>query len=443
MTADEMIRLCREHSLYSWSRQDAVEPLAVTGGDGAWFWTADGRRFLDFNSQTMSVAVGHNNRRIIDAMKAQLDVLPYAYPGAATEIRARAGELLASVLPGDLDVSFFTLGGSDANESAIKAARWATGRHKILSRYRSYHGATAGAMQLTGDPRRWATEPGPPGFIHVLDPEPYGFAFGATPAEQTARHLEYLDEVIQMEGPDQIAALFIETVTGTNGVLAPPAGWLAGVRALTERYGILLVCDEVMCGFGRTGRWFAFEREGIVPDIVTVAKGLTSSYAPLGAMVLRRELARTFDTRVFQTGLTYHAHPVSLAAAVANIEVLRDERLVERAAALEPVMLEEMERLRVEHPSVRGGRAVGLFGMVDLQRDTSGAPFGGFNVKHPLMHDLYERLLAEGVFAYVRWSTVMVLPPLCISEAELRDGFARMGRALDVLDAVAGASGSA
>jgi taurine--2-oxoglutarate transaminase len=435
MNADEMVRLCREHSLYSWSRQDSVEPLPVTGGQGAWFWTADGRRLLDFNSQTMSVTVGHGERRIIDAMKAQLDVLPYAYPGAATEIRARAGQLIASVLPGDLDVVFFTLGGSDANESAIKAARWATGRHKILSRYRSYHGATPGAMQLTGDPRRWATEPGPPGFIHVLDPEPYGFGFGATAAERTAKHLEYLDETIQMEGADQIAAFFIETVTGTNGVLEAPEGWLRGVRALTERYGILLVCDEVMCGFGRTGRWFAFEREGILPDIVTMAKGLTSSYAPLGAMALRRGLAKRFDERVFQTGLTYHAHPVSLAAAVANIEVLRDDGLVQRAADLERVMREEMDALAAAHPSVRGGRAVGLFGMIDLQRDASGAPFGGFNVKHPLMHDLYERMLAEGVFAYVRWSTVMVLPPLCISEADLRDGYARIGRALDVMDA--------
>ncbi|MCB9727812.1 MAG: aminotransferase class III-fold pyridoxal phosphate-dependent enzyme [Deltaproteobacteria bacterium] len=430
-----MIRLCREHSLYSWSRQDSVEPLAVVGGEGAWFWTADGKRLLDFNSQTMSVTVGHGERRVIDAMKAQLDALPYAYPGAATEIRARAGQLLASVLPGDLDVFFFTLGGSDANESAIKAARWATGRHKILSRYRSYHGATAGAMQLTGDPRRWATEPGPPGFIHVLDPEPYGYSFGATAAERTARHLAYLEEVIRMEGPDQIAALFIETVTGTNGVLAPPDGWLRGVRELTERHGILLVCDEVMCGFGRTGRWFAFEHEGITPDIVTMAKGLTSSYAPLGAMALRRGLARRFDERVFQTGLTYHAHPVSLAAAVANVEVLQQDGLVARAAALEPVVREEIDRLAAAHPSVRGGRAIGLFAMIDLQRDASGQPFGGFNAKHPLMHDLYVRLLEEGLFAYVRWSTLMVLPPLCIDEADLREGFARVGRALDVMDA--------
>ncbi|MGM0574782.1 MAG: aminotransferase class III-fold pyridoxal phosphate-dependent enzyme [Myxococcota bacterium] len=434
MTSEEMIRLCRAHTIYSWSRQGAVDPLPIAGAEGVWFWTPEGERYLDFNSQIMSVNAGHAHPRIVAAIREQVETLAYAYPGSATEVRARLGELLSEVLPGDLDRFFFTLGGAEANENAIKAARAVTGRHKILARYRSYHGATHGAMTLTGEPRRWTIEPGIPGVVHVLDPEPWSYSFGATEEERAVNNLRYLEEVIQAEGPHHIAAMFVESITGTNGVLLPPKGYLRGLKDLLDRHGILLVCDEVMAGFGRSGRWFGFEHGDIVPDIVTMAKGLTSSYAPLGCMALSDRVASHFEDEVFWGGLTYTAHPIGLAAAAANIEVLRDEGLVDQAARLEPVMREEMDSLRERHPSVAGGRCVGLFGMVDLRRNEAGEPVAPFNGSSPVMERFKERLLEERLFSYVRWSSFMTNPPLCISEGDLREGFARIDRALDVVD---------
>ena len=435
MDTAEMVRLCKAHTMYSWSAGDAVEPLPITGAEGIWFWGPDGRRLLDFNSHVMSVNVGHGHPRVIDAIKAQLDALPFAMPGSATEVRARLGQLLAEITPGDIDVFFFTCSGAEANENAIKAARWYTGRHKILSRYRSYHGATHGAIQLTGDPRRWPNEPGAPGFVKVMDPQPYSYSFGATEAERTEQNLRYLEEVIQYEGPHTIAAMVIETVTGTNGVLPPPKGYLKGLRELLDRHGILLVCDEVMAGFGRTGRMYAFEHADILPDIVTMAKGLTSCYLPLGAMGMRQPIADHFKTHVFQGGLTYNSHPTSLAAAEACIHVLRDEGLIENAQRLEPVMREEMDRLTDEHPSVKEGRVIGLFGMIDLQKDAQGtrlAPYG----HHSAVGDAFKaRLLELGLYTYVRWSEFTCIPPLCITEEQLRQAFAIIDEALEVTDA--------
>ncbi|MEE2779043.1 MAG: aminotransferase class III-fold pyridoxal phosphate-dependent enzyme [Myxococcota bacterium] len=436
MEAEEMVGRCRQYTLYSWSAQRNLNPLPVESARGPWFHTADGRDYLDFNSQVMSVNIGHGHPRVIEAMKRQLDTLPFAWPGAATAVRARLGERLAEIVPGDINTFFFTLSGAEANENAIKLARESTGRRKILSRYRSYHGATQGAGQLTGDPRRWAVEPGADGFIKVLDPEPYTYSFGATGTERTEANLRYLDEVIRMEGPQEIAAMFIETVTGTNGVLIPPEGYLRGLRDLLDRHGILLVCDEVMAGFGRTGRLFAFEHAGIVPDIVTMAKGLTSSYAPLGAVGMRQKVADHFEDRIFWGGLTHNAHPLCLAAAEAAIQVLLDEGMVDNAAKLEAVAREEMDRLQANHPSVAAGRVIGLLGMVDLQRDPSGTPFSPYGDKSsPVMKAFKKRLLEEGLYTYVRWSNFMICPPLCIDEETLRDGFARIGRALDVVDA--------
>ena len=435
MDTAEMVRLCKAHTMYSWSAGDAVSPLPITGAEGIWFWGPDGRRLLDFNSHVMSVNVGHGHPRVVSAIKAQLDTLPFAMPGSATEVRARLGKLLAEVTPGDIDVFFFTCSGAEANENAIKAARWYTGRHKILSRYRSYHGATHGAVQLTGDPRRWPNEPGAPGFIKVMDPQPYTYSFGATEAERTEQNLRYLEEIIQYEGPQNIAAMVIESVTGTNGVLPPPAGYLKGLRELLNRHGILLVCDEVMAGFGRTGRMYAFEHWDIVPDIVTMAKGLTSCYLPLGAMGMRQPIADHFKQNVFQGGLTYNSHPASLAAAEACIHVLQDEGMLDNARRLEPVMREEIDRLTNAHPSVAGGRVIGLFGMVDLQKDAQGtrlAPYG----HHSAVGDAFKaRLLELGLYTYVRWSEFTCIPPRCITEAELRQAFAIIDEALEVVDA--------
>lgn len=436
MDAREMVELCKRHTIYTWAVQDQVDPLPIARAEGVYFWTPDGKRHLDFNSTLMSVLCGHSHPKVVAAMKAACDGLIYAYPQAATEARARTARLLAELCPGDIDTFFFTTGGAEANENAIKMARTVTGRFKILSRYRSYHGATNATMQLTGDPRRWASEPGAPGFIRFMDPVPLTHSFGTTDAEITRNHLTYLEEVIQYENPKDIAAIFVESVTGTNGVLVPPAGWMQGLRALTEKYGILLVCDEVMAGFGRTGRMFAFEHFDIVPDLVTMAKGLTSSYVPLGAVGLRAPVAEVLRHRMFAGGLTYNSHNYALAVAEAVLRVTVEEGLVENAARLGRVMREEMDRLTAAHPSVKEARNIGLFGMFDIRRNARGDLIAPYNGSHPAMGRLAAFFREEGLFTFSRWSSFSAIPPLTITEAELREGFAIIDRGLAITDAV-------
>lgn len=435
MDTREMIDLCKRHTLFNWNAVDNVDPLPIDHAEGVWLYQPDGRRILDFNSQLMSVNIGHSHPKVIAAMKAQLDRhLLYAFPHSATEIRARLSKKLAELVPGDINTFFFTLGGAEANENAIRAARQYTGRQKILSRYRSYHGATNLTMQLTGDPRRWANEPGGPGFIRVMDPVPYRYSFGESPEEITRRNLEYLDEVIMYEGPHTIAAMIIETVTGTNGILPPPPGYLKGLRELLDRHGILLICDEVMAGWGRTGKLFAFEHGGIVPDIVTMAKGLTSSYIPLGAVGLSDPIADYFRKNVFWGGLTYNSHPLSLATAEAVIDVIVGEGLVDNAARMGEVMRAEMDRLQARHPSMKEGRQIGLFGMIDLQKNAAGELLAPYNGTHPAMTELARFFRDEGLFTFVRWSSFMCNPPLCITEEELRYGFEIIDRGLEITD---------
>jgi taurine---2-oxoglutarate transaminase len=435
MQSDEMIRLCKDHTMYTWAAGDAVNPLPIARAEGIYLYTPEGEKILDFNSQLMSVNIGHGHPKVRAAMKAQIDELIYTYPGTATEVRARLGAKLAALVPGDINTFFFTLGGAEANENAIRAARLYSGRQKILSRYRSYHGGTNLTMQLTGDPRRWANEPGSSGVVRVMDPWPYTFEWGSDEAEITARHLTYLEEVIQYEGPHTIAAMIIETVTGTNGILRPPAGWLAGLRALLNKYGILLICDEVMCGFGRTGKWFAFEHDGVVPDIVTMAKGLTSSYMPLGAMGVSDAISAYFRKNVFMGGLTYNSHALALGTALAVIDVMEEEDLVGNAARLESVMHEEMAKLKARHPTVKTYRAIGLFGIVDLQKNAAGEPMAPYNGTAPAMVALTKRLQELSLFTFVRWASFSCNPPLCITEAELRQGYAIIDEALEVTHA--------
>ena len=304
MDSQEMIDLCLQHTMYTWTKNGAVSPKPIARAEGVYMYTPEGDRILDWNSQLMSVNIGHSHPRVLQAMKDQVDSLLYVWPGTATEPRARLGQKLAEIVPGNINRFFFTLGGAEANENAIKAARAYTGKFKILSRYRSYHGATNACMQLTGDPRRLQNEPGAPGFIKTMGPYPYEVSWGTTDAEIVANNLRYLDEVIMYEGPETIAAMFIEPVVGTNGIIIPPDGYLKALKELLESHGILLVCDEVMAGFGRTGKLFAFEHGGIVPDIVTMAKGLTSSYAPLGAMGISDPIAKSLQDNVFWGGLT-------------------------------------------------------------------------------------------------------------------------------------------
>jgi taurine--2-oxoglutarate transaminase len=432
LTADEILRLNREYTFFSWSAQAKVNPIVIDHAEGIYFWDPDGKRYIDFNSQLMSVNIGHGDKRVADAIAEQAGKLAFAAPQFATEVRGRLGQLLAELTPGDLNTFFFTLGGAEANENALRMARIVTGRQKVIARYRSYHGATAGAISVTGDPRRWASEPTVPGVVRVLDP----YRYGNPEPDPVDEHLAYLDEVIQYEGPSTIAAFILETVTGTNGILVPPDGYLQGVRELCDRYGILLIADEVMAGFGRTGRWFAVDHWNVVPDLLTMAKGLTSSYLPLGAVAMSDAIAEYFAEKTYFGGLTYSAHPVSCAAAIAAVNVLRDDDLVGNAARLGPVMQQLHGELKERHPSVGATRGIGLFGIVELIRNRqTREPMAPFNGSSPEMAALDARLKADGLYTMQHWDSFFTNPPLCISEEQLREAFAIIDGALEVTDA--------
>jgi taurine---2-oxoglutarate transaminase len=432
MTGDEMVALTKRHTLFEWSAQSKVDPIPVAGAKGVYFWTPEGKRYLDFNSQLMCTNIGHGHPKVIEAIQRQAEQLAYANPFMATEPRARLGQKLAEITPGDIDTFFFTNGGAEANENAIKLARMVTGRHKILARYRSYHGGTAGAISLTGDPRRWAAEPGMPGIVRVLDPY-HGIQRGWDTAEQALANLE---ETIQLEGPNTIAAFILETVTGTNGILAPPDGYLEGVREICDRYGILMVADEVMAGFGRTGKWFAVDHWNVVPDLITMAKGLTSAYVQLGALGMRRKYAEHFENNVFYGGLTYNSHPLACATALATIAVYEEEGLLERATQMGEVMRNHHEQLAAKHPSVGAARSIGLFGIIELVRDReSMEPMAPFNGTSDEMAALGKRFREDGLYTLVRWNYFFTNPPLTISEEEMAEGFAIIDRALEITDA--------
>jgi taurine---2-oxoglutarate transaminase len=431
MTGEEMIALVKKHTLFEWSAQSKVDPLPVAKAKGVYFWTPEGKRFLDFNSQLMSVNIGHGDPRVVEAIHLQASTLPYANPYMATEPRARLGAKLAEITPGDIDTFFFTNGGAESNENAIKIARLFTGRHKILARYRSYHGATAGSMSLTGDPRRWANEPGIPGVIRVFDPY-HGIERGWDTLGQALANVE---EVIQLEGPQNIAAFILEPVTGTNGVLVPPDGYLEGVREICTKHGILMIADEVMSGFGRTGEWFAVDHWKVVPDLITMAKGLTSSYLPLGAVGMRRHIAKYFQDKVFYGGLTYNSHPMGCAAALATIRVYEEDRLIENARKMGQVLKQLLSELASRHPSVGAVRSIGLFGLVELVRNRkTREPMAPFNGSSEEMAALGRFFLEQGLYTFVRWNTFFTNPPLCISEKELREGFAIIDRGLQAAD---------
>jgi taurine--2-oxoglutarate transaminase len=438
LSAEEIVRLCKEHTIFEWSAQAAVNPIPMVRAQGVHFWDAAGKRYMDFNSQLMSVNIGHGDRRVIDAVKKQADTLMYANPYMATEPRARLGKKLAEIAPGDLNKSFFTLGGAEANENAIKIARMVTGRHKVVVRYRSYHGGTAGAATLTGDPRRWAAEPGIPGVCRVLDPYRYRCGFCKEQPACTLQCLRHVEEVVEYEGPQNIAAIMMETVTGTNGIIIPPDGYLQGLRELCDRHGILLIFDEVMCGFGRTGKWFACDHWKVVPDLMTVAKGLTSSYLPLGAVLMRDKVAAHFEKNVFYSGLTYNSHPMSCAAALATLQVYEEDRLVERAAQMGQMLARELGRLKDRHPSVGDVRSIGLFSIVELVKDRgTREPLVPFNARADQMGPMAQIgafFRENGLYTFVRWNNFFVNPPLCITEAELMEGLAIVDRALEIAD---------
>jgi taurine--2-oxoglutarate transaminase len=431
MTGKEIVDLARKHTLYEWSAQSKVDPIPVARAKGIYFYTPEGKRFIDFNSQLMSVNIGHGDQRVIQAISEQSATLVYANPFMATEVRARLGAKLAEITPGDIDTFFFTNGGADANENAIKIARFFTGRQKIIARYRSYHGATAGAISLTGDPRRWAAEPGIPGVVHVLDPY-HGIERGWEPTESS---LAMIEETIQLEGAQTIAAFILEPVTGTNGVLVPPDGYLEGLRKICDKYGILMIADEVMSGFGRTGAWFAVDHWKVVPDLLCMAKGLTSSYLPLGAVGMRHHIAQYFQDKVFYGGLTYNSHPMGCAAALATIRVYEEDGLIDNAKKMGVLLKELGAELQAKHPSVGAVRSIGLFGIVELVRSRkTRQPLAPFNGTSEEMAALGRFFREQGLYTFVRWNTFFTNPPLCINEQQMREAFEIIDRGLLIAD---------
>lgn len=434
LSSEEIVSMSRRYTLFDWTAQKKADPIPVERAEGVYFYTPDGRRYLDFNSQLMGVNIGHGNLRVADAIAEQARTLPYVSPFLAHEPRARLGRKLVQLLPGDISKVFFTLGGAEANENAIRMARLFTGRLKILSQYRSYHGATAGSITLTGDPRRWPNEPGIPGVVHVLNPH-HG---PGRPVDTADDALAMLEETIELEGAGTIAAFILEPVVGTNGILIPPDGYLQGVRELCERFGILMIADEVMSGFGRTGEWFAVDHWGVVPDLMTLAKGLTSSYVPLGAVGMREPIARYFDDTVFAGGLTYNSHPIACAAALATIAVYEDDDLVGNARRMGEIMRGHDEALMARHPSVGAVRNLGLFGIIELVRDRATMePLSPFNRTSEEMVAVMRSLLDQGLYTISRWHAIMTNPPLCITEEELAEGFQIIDQALEESDRVA------
>ena len=434
MTGEEIVALCRRHTIYEWSAQSKVDPIPVARAEGVYFWTPEGRRYLDFNSQLMCTNIGHSHPKVVRAIQEQAATLAYANPFMATEPRARLGAKLAEITPGDIDTFFFTSGGAEANENAIRIARVVTGRHKILVRYRSYHGGTAGAIALTGDPRRWASEPGLPGIVRAPDFHKWGRR-DPEPVDVSLRELE---DVIRYEGGANIAAFIIEPVVGTNGILIPPDGYMQGVREICDRHGILLIADEVMSGFGRTGRWFAVDHWGVVPDLMTIAKGLTSAYVQLGAVGLRPHVARAFQDRAFPGGLTYNSHTLACAAALATLSVYEDEGLIENAQRMGAILRERMRELERKHPSIGATRSIGLFGIFELVRDRrTYEPMAPYNGTSEEMAALGRFFREQGLYTFVRWNTFFANPPLIVNEAQLEEGLDIIDRGLEITDRAA------
>jgi len=429
MTGEEIIQLNREYTFFSWSAQSAVNPIPAVRAEGVHFWDADGKRYLDFASQLVNMNIGHQHPKVVRAIQEQAAKLCFVQPALATEPRGRLGKMLSEVTPGNLKKAFFCLGGAEAIENAIKIARTVTGRSKILARYTSYHGATHGAAALTGDYRRWAVEPAIPGVVHILDPYCYRCSFGWTRETCHRECIRHIEQVIQFEGPDRIAALVLEGVTGTNGVIVPPDDYWPRVREMCDKYGILLVDDEVMSGFGRTGKWFAVDHWGVVPDMITMAKGITCGTVPLGAVVVSEPIARYFDEHVLMCGLTYSSHTLACAAGVATLQVYREEGLIENSARLGTVLGERLEELKRKHRSVGDVRYLGLFSAIELVQDRS--------TKDPLtapMPAIIKFLREQGLFVFAPKNMILVTPPLCITQAQLDEGLALVDQALDIAD---------
>ncbi len=434
----QVVADAKQYVLHSWSVQDALNPIAVAGAEGRHFWDYEGKRYLDFASQLVNVSIGHQHPKLVAAIKEQADKLCTIGPPMATEPRSTLARLISEVTPGDISMAFFTNGGAEANENAIKLARWYTGRHKIVARYRSYHGATAGAISLTGDPRRWPAEPGISGVVRMFDPYTYRCPAGHPDPCPVCTGAPHLEEILQYEGPNTVAAVILETVTGTNGIIVPPDGYLQSIREVCDRHGILLIADEVMAGFGRTGRWFAVDHWNVVPDIITMAKGINSGYIPLGAMAIREPIAEWIRSRPFAGGLTYSGHPLACAVGVASIEAFREEGIVEHAAEMNDVFRDALEGLADKHPSIGEVRGLGCFWGLELVRNRETrellVPFNANAEQMQPVGRMAKAALERGLYLMTHWNVIMVCPPLTITRDELDEGIAILDDVLSIAD---------
>ncbi|MEO7126584.1 MAG: aspartate aminotransferase family protein [Nakamurella sp.] len=432
--------LDRAHVFHSWSAQRNLDPLPVASALGSHFTDFDGNRYLDFSSQLVNINIGYQHPKLVAAIQEQAGKLCSIQPGFSNDARSEAARLLAELAPGDLNHVFFTNGGAEANENAMRMARAATGRLKVLSAYRSYHGATAGAIALTGEPRRWANEPGMPGIVHFTGPYPYRSAFYAeSPEQETERALVHLRNTVVLEGASTVAAVILETVVGTNGILVPPPGYLAGVRALCDEFGIMMIADEVMAGFARCGEWFAVDHWGVTPDLITFAKGVNSGYVPLGGVIMSQKIYDAFLDDVFYGGLTYSGHPLACAAAVASINIFKEEGIVEHSRALgEDTIGPGLDKLAANHPSIGEVRGLGTFWAIELVRDRATrepmVPFNAKGADAAPMAAIGKACKDRGLWPMIAGNRIHVVPPCTTSVDEVEQGLSILDEALTVAD---------
>ena len=437
MTGETIQATLKKYNLQSWSKQRNLNPIPVANGEGIYFWDTEGRRYTDMSSQLVNMNLGFGNKAIGDAIKAQVDQYCFVAPSYGVESRAKLAQKIISLMPDNMGKVFFTNAGADANENAIKMARMVTGRNKIFSRYRSYHGSSFGAGNLTGEPRRYPLEPGIPGFVKFFDPYIYQDVVRfASEEEATAYYLAKLDEQLQYENPAAVAAIVLETITGSNGVIIPPKGYLPGVRALCDKYGIFLICDEVMTGWCRTGTMFAFEHFGIKPDMVTFAKGVTCGYVPLGGVVVSKQIAEYFDDNLLSCGLTYSGHPLGCAAGVACVNFYEEEHIMEHVQQVGAVLKAQLEAIKEAHPCVGDVRSVGLFAAVELVKSKATreplVPYG----KDPtgIMGGILKKLAAKGFMTYTHENVVIIAPPLIITQEQLLEELPKLDEVLTEVD---------
>lgn len=426
-----------DYTLFSWSKQKGIAPIAVKYGEGVYLYDYDGKKYLDFSSGLMNVNIGHGNQRITDAVVRQMQEVSYVTPSCVTKVRGELGKKLAEICPGDLNKAFFTLCGATSIENGIKLARLYTGRHKILSRYQSYHGASIGAISASGDPRRIpADAQQAPNFVHFDLPYLYRWEYGEE--NLLKESVAQLERMIAYEGPANIAAILLEGESGSSGCLQYPKGYLKAVREICNKHGILLIMDEVMSGFGRTGKWFGFENHGIIPDMICMAKGLTCGYLPFGCLMVSDKIAAKYDDNMLALGLTYSAHPVSCAAALETIKIYEDDDLIENAAAMGKYVTERVEALKQKHPSIGNFRTTGLLGCIELvkNRDTK-EPMAPFNAKPDemtVMNKVAARIKDLGMYTFVRWSYIFIAPPLCVTQEQIDEGLAIISEAIKIAD---------